>query len=84
MMNDFMDEIGKMFEGRSRGSSGMFSLEIEADATREMLPPRPIHGPEAPDMKIIEFQCCGERAKIRNRWYAVSNCPFCESKIHLS
>lgn len=82
MMNEFIEEIGESWESGNRGSSGMVSFE--ANTSREILPPRPLHGPEPPDMKIIRFLCCGEQAKIRNRWYAVNRCPFCRFEVDLS
>ncbi|MCS3659905.1 hypothetical protein [Salinibacter ruber] len=82
MMNDFANKLAKSWERGNRGSSSLISFE--ADTSREILPPRPIHGPEPADMKIVEFLCCGERAKIRDRWYAVNTCPFCKTNVQLS
>jgi len=81
-LNDFVKEIGRIWERRNRRSSGLISFK--ADTSRRMLPQRPLHGPDAPDMKILDLLCCGKRAKIFDCWYAVEHCPFCESSIRLS
>ncbi len=43
------------------------------------LPPRPIHGPEPPDMLEANFLCCGKKAKLLPQWLGTVTCPFCGS-----
>lgn len=62
-------------------SSGLISIHIEH--TRSMYPPRPIHGPEPADMKIVEFLCCGKKGKMSDRWYALNVCIFCGTPVAL-
>lgn len=82
MLNDFVEEIGRIWESGNRGSSGVISFE--ANTSRQKLPQRPLHGPEPPDMKVVEFLCCDKRAKIYDHWYAVDRCPFCETNVRLT
>lgn len=74
----------RMFSGLEdigKSSGGFISLRIEH--SRSMYPPRPIHGPEPPDMKIIEFLCCGKKAKVTDRWLGVTQCVFCGMPVNL-
>lgn len=57
------------------GSGGLISIRIEH--SRSIYPPRPIHGPDHSDMKIIEFLCCKKKAKISEGWHGTSLCVFC-------
>ena len=80
-------QIQKMFSGledltgHHGGSGGFLSISIECKFTRAVLPPRPIHGPEPADMKIITFLCCGQKMKVSDRWNDIEICPFCETAV---
>ncbi len=81
-----LPQIHKMFSGfsdslnRGRTSTrGMFSIEMKFDYDAPILPPRPISGPELPDMLIVKFLCCNERGKIIENWRDTITCPFCGS-----
>ncbi|WP_156119802.1 hypothetical protein [Leptolyngbya sp. KIOST-1] len=57
-----LPQVEQAFSGlasNNKQSKGMFSIEI--NYSRSMRPPRPIHGPEPPDMKIIHMLCCNRR-----------------------
>ena len=69
-----LDDIGK-------SSGGFISISIEH--TRSIYPPRPIHGPEPPDMKIVEFLCCGRKAKVADNWLGTTQCVFCGTPVAL-
>lgn len=69
-------------DGVGSGSGGFLSFKVEVSNSID--PPRPIHGPEPPDMKIVEFICCDRSAKISDRWYALSKCVYCGSPVVLS
>lgn len=67
------------FAGINKKSKGMFSLDISY--SRSILPPRPIHGPEIPDMKIIHLLCCDNKIKVSEGWNALSMCPYCAQSV---
>jgi hypothetical protein len=67
----------------SMGSSSGGLLSISFEYHRSFLPPRPIHGPEPPDMKIIDFKCCNKRAKVADGWNGVRVCVFCGVAVTL-
>ena len=62
-------------------SGGLISIRCEY--RRSLLPARPIHGPELPDMRVIAFLCCGRRAKVADRWNATGICVYCGVPITL-
>lgn len=68
--------------GGSRRHSGDF-MSISFKHSRSLLPPRPIHGPEPPDMKIVEFLCCGKSIKVAERWNDLNLCTYCGTPIAL-
>jgi hypothetical protein len=76
--SDLEDSIG------SRGSSGGF-ISISVSFKHEPIPisPRPIHGPEPADMKIIDFLCCGKQMKVADSWMEVSECIYCRTQVTL-
>lgn len=65
----------------TRRSGGFISIRVEY--SRSIDPPRPLHGPEPPDMKIIEFLCCGKKAKVADNWGHVEKCIFCGTPVIL-
>jgi hypothetical protein len=74
--------LHKAFGGldNHRGS-GMLSITVKHE--RSILPQRPIHGPEPPDMRVIEFLCCGEKIKVSEAWTGTNICTFCGTPIIL-
>lgn len=64
-------------------SGGFLSVSVEFEFTRGVLPPRPLHGPEPGDMKVITFLCCGHRLKVSDRWNEIEICPFCDTAVRL-
>lgn len=54
---------------------------VKLEYSRGPLPPRPIHGPEPADMKIVSLLCCGERVKISETWNLMDTCPYCGEPI---
>lgn len=79
MMREFvLPMTNKLFSGLEdigKSSGGLISIRVEH--SRATYPPRPIHGPESSDMKIIEFLCCRKKAKISDRWYGLDLCVYC-------
>lgn len=78
LFSDFSDGIKQ--SSRSMGSFGI-KIEFEYDST---LPPRPISGPEAPDMMRIDLLCCGKSVKVRDGYFSVNQCPCCFEDIMLA
>jgi len=70
------DTFGSTGRGRSKG---LITLKMSF----EVLPPRPISGPEPPDMTIVEFLCCGKRVKIMDNWSSLNKCPYCGTEVLL-
>ena len=71
--------IDKTF-GRLADSTGKNDF-IRLEYSGGSLPPRPIHGPEPADMKIIRLLCCEERVKISEAWNGMEQCPYCGEAI---
>lgn len=78
MLSDFADSFGS-----SGGGGGLFSVSISVEHHRRPTPPRPIHGPEPADMKIVNFLCCGKKIKVADRWNDVSVCTYCGAQVVL-
>lgn len=76
---EFSESIRRM---GSRGG-GLFSVSISSNYERPPLPPRPIYGPDAPDMKIVHFLCCGKKIKISEGWTDITLCTYCETPVSL-
>jgi hypothetical protein len=74
----------KMFSGlENTGSKKGGFLSIEFIFDKSIYPPRPIHGPEPADMKIVEFLCCNNRAKVSEKWNLIDRCIFCGTEVTL-
>lgn len=76
--------MNNMFSGLDDLESkpgGFISIRVEH--SRSIHSPRPIHGPEPPDMKIIEFLCCGKKAKVAENWNQIDKCVFCGAPVTL-
>jgi len=78
MFSEFSDGIQR--SSRSMGSFGI-KVNFDYDST---LPPRPISGPEAPDMTRIDLLCCGKSIKVRDGYFALSQCPYCGENVALT
>jgi len=76
-LNDFFSGLENIF-GRG-GSRGQVSIRFEHTPGVKAL--RPIHGPEPPDMDIVEFICCGKKAKVAGGWTDVQVCVFCGAEV---
>jgi hypothetical protein len=79
MFSNLTDAFGK----GQRRSGGFISMEVKFENHQPILPPRPISGPEPPDMTIIELLCCGKRIKVLDNWRALKLCPYCGTKVRL-
>jgi DNA-directed RNA polymerase subunit RPC12/RpoP len=83
-----LPQINKMFSDFADGlpstsrSNSFMSLEVKVDFDN-VLPPRPISGPEPPDMTKIELLCCGKMIKVYDNWFDLDECPFCGIKVRL-
>jgi DNA-directed RNA polymerase subunit RPC12/RpoP len=78
MVNKTLSNLADSFGGTNRGrSKGLISFEVKFEHNKPVLPPRPISGPEPPDMTIIELLCCGKKVKVLDGWYSLNLCPYC-------
>ena len=80
LLNRWASGLEESFDGGGR-SGGLFSVSFKH--TRFLLPVRPMHGPEPPDLKIVTFLCCGKKAKISEGWTDVRACVFCGAEVML-
>jgi DNA-directed RNA polymerase subunit RPC12/RpoP len=78
MFSDIADIFGNQ---KTEGSGGMFGLEIKVSHDESSLPPRPISGPEPPDMTKVLMLCCGKAIKILDGWYDLGICPYCGTRV---
>jgi hypothetical protein len=76
MLAAFSESLARV--GRGGGHS---SVSISSKYERPPLPPRPIYGPDAPDMMIVYFQCCGKRIKVVEGWKDISLCTYCKTRV---
>lgn len=74
--SDLEDSIGR---GHSGG--GFVSISLSFKHEPITLPPRPIHGPEPADMKIIQFLCCNKQMKVHDSWNHLTACSYCRSPV---
>ncbi len=77
MFSDFSDGIKQ--SSRPMGSFGI-NIKFDYDST---LPPRPISGPESPDMMRIDMLCCGKSIKVHDGYFGVNKCPYCNEDVML-
>lgn len=78
MFSAFSDSIKQ--SSRSMGSFGI-KISFDYDST---LSPRPISGPDVPDMMRIDLLCCGKSVKVRDGYFAVNKCPYCGEDVVLT
>jgi hypothetical protein len=76
-INKMFSEVENTFSQHRSHSGGLFSLEVKFEHNEPVLPPRPISGPEPPDMMRVELLCCEKEIKILDGWQDVIVCPFC-------
>lgn len=80
-INNIFADFADNLKSTSRSSS---FLKIEVKNNYEnVLPPRPISGPEPPDMTKVEMLCCGQEIKVYDSWFDLEECPFCGSKVRI-
>lgn len=83
-----LPKINNMFSDSANGlksssrSNSFIKFEIKADFDNT-LPPRPISGPEPPDMTKVEMLCCGRMIKIYDGWFDLEKCPFCGTEVRI-
>lgn len=76
--------INAVFSNLATGDGQIRSqgpVRIETEYHRSLLPPRPIHGPDPPDMFILDMLCCGKRLKTVGGALPTGRCPYCCSKV---
>jgi len=78
-MNSSLERKFAPNRGRSRGM--ISSLSFRTDSIS--LPPRPISGPEPPDMKRVTLLCCSKEIKVLDGWRDLVVCPFCGAETAL-
>ncbi|HPO87566.1 MAG TPA: hypothetical protein PLN86_17130 [Candidatus Hydrogenedentes bacterium] len=81
-INNLFSEFSDSMKRTSR-STGSFGIKISFDYD-STLPPRPISGPEAPDMMRIDMLCCGNSIKVRDGYFAINKCPYCDEDVMLT
>jgi hypothetical protein len=74
---DFSDGLKRSSSPRSG-----FGIQVKFDSD-STLPPRPITGPESPDMMRIDLLCCGKSIKVRDGYFVVNKCTFCGEDVFL-
>ena len=72
-------DVERSFNRPRSRSRGFLSLEVTFKHEDIMLPPRPISGPEPPDMTTVDLMCCGKQIKILDGWCDVITCPHCST-----
>ena len=77
MLSDFAGGINS-----TSRSNSFIKIEVKADFDN-ILPPRPISGPEPPDMTKVDMLCCGNAIKIYDGWFDLEECPFCGTKVQI-
>lgn len=77
LLEGFADSVGH------HNSGGFLSIEFSMEFNRSLYTPRPIAGPEPPDMKIIYLICCNKEIKILENWNCEVFCPYCSTKTIL-
>jgi len=80
-INNVLSDFAQGLKSRSRSNS-FFRIEVKADF-KNTLPPRPMPGPEPPDMTKVELLCCGRMIKVYDGWFDLENCPFCGSEVRI-
>lgn len=76
-LRDFASGLESSIGRRQGRSGGLFSIGVSFNADIPPLPPRPIAGPEPPDMKRVFLLCCRQEIKVLDRWYDGIVCPHC-------
>jgi len=82
MLNKWASGLEESLGGGGH-SGGLFSMSVEVKHSRSVLPVRPMHGPEPPDLKIVTFLCCGKKIKIADGWTDVRVCSYCGTEVAL-
>lgn len=82
MLDRMFSDLEDSFGDRG-GGGGLISFSISFKHERSPMPPRPIHGPESADMKIVNFLCCGKRIKVADMWDDVGVCTYCGTQVVL-
>jgi uncharacterized Zn-finger protein len=80
-LNKTFSDLEDSFGGSSSG--GFLSINVKFEHHKEVLPPRPISGPEPPDMQVVELLCCCKQVKILDGWHDLITCPYCGSTCQL-
>lgn len=83
MINSTFSDLEDSIAG-GQSSGGFLSVSVSLKHDPIPVPPRPIHGPEPPDMKIVNFLCCGEQIKIADAWTEIGMCIYCRSRVALA
>jgi DNA-directed RNA polymerase subunit RPC12/RpoP len=82
-VNKMFSGVADSFRNVSRSSRGPIGFEMKFEHNAALLPPRPISGPEPPDMTMVDLLCCGKRIKVMDGWYDVNLCPYCGTRVLL-
>lgn len=82
-VNKLLSDLDKSY-GSGGDTGGLFSVSVEFEHSRSMLPTRPIHGPEPADYKIVTFLCCGKKIKVSEGWTDIHMCSFCGAEVVLT
>lgn len=83
MLNRTFSDLEDSIGSGNRGGGGFISFSVSFTHEPIPIPPRPIHGPEPADMKIIDFLCCGKQMKVADSWMDVSECIYCRTQVVL-
>lgn len=81
MMTSFLDRSDDSFKRLNRPGG---ALSVSVERSQYLRAPKPVHGPELPDMKIVRYLCCGERAKVADSCNDLCICPYCGTAVSAS
>lgn len=77
LLRKFSSDLEDTFGRQRPRSKGLVSISFEFKAGEITLPPRPISGPEPPDMIRVHLLCCNKYIKILDSWTHSIVCPYC-------
>jgi len=69
--------------GGGQSGGGFLSVSVSFKHEPMPIPPRPIHGPEPADMKIVDFLCCEKQIKVADTWVELDECIYCRTRVTL-
>jgi len=82
-LRQMASDLERSFRSYGTHSREMVSIGVTFKANDFSLPPRPIAGPEPPDMKRVRLLCCHGDIKVLDGWQDIVICPLCGTEAVL-